>query len=174
MTREKMIEELTEYCQSRPVDKCSTCPIRRRLAQGFGCIRIKDRTDDQLAADMLLLPVPEPVVEPDVEKELEETTEPEQPSIKYMVTVNRDLLMTIKGKIQMLSRCSGVTITDEMSTELCAMFEDLQYMLNCADEEAIIEASEMIAMRNAQMEALLRTYDDMVQQNDGEPMMQEE
>ena len=169
MTREKMIEELTEYCHSRPVDKCSICPIRRRLAQGFGCIRIKDRTDDQLAADMEKLPKPEPaqpksIVMPNLEP----------PRIKYMVTVDRDVLRLIRGKLIMLSRCVGATINEAIGEELGEMAEVIYNEIDACDREAIMAEKAMIDALQRERENLIRAYDDMVQQNDGEPLMQEE
>ena len=132
MTREEMLAELTTFCQLRPLDGCSTCPIRRRLAQGFGCIKIKDRTDEMLAADIEKIAPKEPPVEKSIVMPA-----PEQPSIRYMVTVDRDLLQTITGKLVMLSCCAGATINTEMSNELLAMADQIQAEIDACDHDAL-------------------------------------
>lgn len=156
MNREQMLKELTEFCQARPIDACSTCPIKRRLAHGYGCIKIADRTDEQLAFDMKRLPVEEPVEEP-----IEVIEEPEQKAIQYMVTVDRDALRFIRGELVMLSRCVGATITEAIAEELREMAEAIYEEIEAADRERI-EADK--AMR----EAMTRAFKELEQKEEEE------
>lgn len=161
MTREEMIKELTDFCHKKPID-CRGCSIKRPLAAGYGCIKIKDRTDDQLAADMLLLPNKEPVVE----KQIEVIQEPEKPRIKYMVTVDRDLLRLIRGELLMLSRCVGATITEAIGHELDEMAEAIRCEIEACDRDAL-------AAEQAMHEALRREIEAMSFEK-GETLMDEE
>lgn len=151
INREKMIEKLTAFCHARPIDGCSTCPIRRKLAQGFGCVKIKDRTDEQLAADLMLLPQEKPV-----ETKIEVIPSPYQPSIKYMVTVDRDMLRLIRGELLMLSRCVGATITKAISDELAEIAEAIRCEIEACDQEAAEAERAMHEALQREREALMK------------------
>lgn len=150
MNREQMLEKLTAYCHARPIDGCGTCKIKRPLAAGYGCIKVKDRTDEQLAADIEKI---KPQEQPAETKSIV-TQEPEQPSIRYMVTVDRDMLQSITGKLVMLSCCAGATINTEMSNELLAMADQIQAEIDACDRDALEAEQAMHEALRREREAL--------------------
>lgn len=160
MNREQMIEKLTAYCQARPITSCNTCAIRRVNPGGIGCIKIKNRTDTMLAADVLLLPQEQPAEAKSIVMRA-----PEQPSIRYMVTVDRDMLQSITGKLVMLSCCAGATINTEMSNELLAMADQIQAEIDACDQEAILADMAMQdALQREREELMNRPEPDTTEQ----------
>lgn len=136
MTREKMIDTLTAYCKDRPVlSGCSSCKIKRPLSQGFGCVKIQDRSDEMLAVDIEKI---EPPKEQLANSLANLFSQPEpKPSVKYLVTVDRDMLRRIRGELLMLSRCVGATITEAIGEELGEMAEAIYEEIEACDREAL-------------------------------------
>lgn len=140
MIREKMVKELTDFCQSKPIDGCKSCEIRRILPAGYGCIKVKDRTDEQLAADVERLPKKE---QPIVKEQ-----KPERLHIKYMVAVERDVITRIQGGLVMLA----ASVDDQrIVDQLMQMNAAIQYEL---DNAAEADAEEKLIRARADAEAV--------------------
>lgn len=133
MTREEMIDKLREYCESRPVTACFSCPIRKVPEGGVGCENFNDRTDKELAACIEKI-TPEIVEAEAAAQVCENVADEEAMPVKHMIVVSRDEMCAMKGRLLMLSCCSGVTITNAMADELLFMVETIDRALSESGE----------------------------------------
>lgn len=149
MTREQMIEQLEAYCHEQPpLSACTGCKIRRRLAQGYGCIKIRERSDAQLAADIEKIRPEQMPIEPQVE---EHHLEPVPVYSTPMVTVQRDMLNRMKGAMLMLA---AIVESEPVVNELMKMCEAVQMELDAFDRETTEANAAMLdALDRAESEA---------------------
>lgn len=148
MTREQMIEQLEAYCHEQPpLSACTGCKIRRRLAQGYGCIKIRERSDAQLAADIEKIQPAQMPIETQVE---EPHLEPVPVYSCPMVTVNRDMLTRMQGAMLMLA---ATVESEPVVNELMKMHEAVQMDLDAYDREtAEANAAMLDALKRAESE----------------------
>lgn len=133
MTREEMIAMLREYCVCVSPKDCPSCPIRKVPERGVGCEDLADRTDDELAACIEKI-TPVPVDAETTAQDCGKITEYKVLPVKHMVEISRDDLCAMRGRLLMLSCCSGVTITNAMADEILFMVETIEDVLKESED----------------------------------------
>lgn len=126
MTREEMVGFFYKNCKGR---SCIGCPMHSENCD------VSSMSDKELIrAIEILTNETRDEKEKTVAQECDSAPCEKERKPIHMVTIRRDELCALRGRLLMLSCCSGVTITNAMADELLFMVETIDEALKESED----------------------------------------